>query len=137
MRFLVFVLVRLLGLGAILVLGYRLIDLLASDGDANIGAGLMVFAALMLVSFLWALVDGVFVEPARLFGGWAAAAVLYAIAWLVVLSAYEADASMSTGELIRDGLVDLPFTIGLVLMPALFGGLLSWAIVQLGGQTRR
>ncbi|EAP98032.1 hypothetical protein JNB_13748 [Janibacter sp. HTCC2649] len=52
------VFVRALGIGLAATAAYLLLTLGETQGDANIGAGLAVFAVLALGGFTWALFDG-------------------------------------------------------------------------------
>ncbi|WP_156971446.1 hypothetical protein [Knoellia sinensis] len=55
------IIVRTLGISVAAVLGHLALVFAGGgfrQGDANIGAGLIVFAVLVVGSFAWALVDG-------------------------------------------------------------------------------
>ncbi|MFC7485594.1 hypothetical protein ACOCJ7_03635 [Knoellia sp. CPCC 206453] len=52
------VIVRALGIGLAATAAYLLLTIGGTQGDANIGAGLAVFAVLALGGFTWALFDG-------------------------------------------------------------------------------
>ena len=52
------ILIRTAAITAVLVVAYLIIDLTATKGDPNIGAGLMIFAALVVISVIWAFFDG-------------------------------------------------------------------------------
>ena len=52
------VIVRALGIGLAATAAYLLLTIGGTRGDANIGAGLAVFAVLALGGFTWALFDG-------------------------------------------------------------------------------
>lgn len=98
---------------------------------ADVGAGLIEFALLALVAFLWALRDG---RQHRV--------VPAAVTWLVVAALYAAitavrpqgfDAGINPDLLIRD-LVDVsPFVFGLVAVPGVLGSAFGGG----GGSSRR
>lgn len=127
-------LVRVVAVGAALAAYYAALPLLFPDdgGGANIGAGLIAFGALALISFGWAFVDGAArgVAPAAII--WAIVAAALSIGWLVVRAVIEADASMSASDLIRHDLGGVPFTRGLVLVPAVVGAVVGGALRPAG-----
>lgn len=53
------VIVRALGIGLAATAAYLLLTIGGTQGDANIGAGLAVFAVLAFGGFTWALFDGI------------------------------------------------------------------------------
>lgn len=117
-------LVRIAVLGAALAGYYAALPLLFPDNDgggANIGAGLIAFAAVTIISFAWALLDG----RARGTSGaillWANVAAVVAIGWLVVLALVQADSSLSVADRIRTDVFSLIFTAGLIIAPAAVG----------------
>lgn len=130
MSIVVAVLVRAIAMGAALAAYYAALPLLFPDdgGGANIGAGLIAFGALVLISFGWAFVDGAArgVAPAAII--WAVVAAVLSVGWLVVRAVIEADASMSAPELILHDLFTIPFTAGLVLGPAVVGAAIGHAL---------
>ena len=113
------VLVRLAVLGAGLAIYYAAMPILFPD-DA-LGAGLIAFAALIVISFVWSLVDG----RARGFGAasviWAVVAAVFSIGWWIALAVSGADDSMTVVELLRADAFSLFFTGGLIAVPALAG----------------
>jgi len=123
-------LVRILAVGVALAAYYAALPHLFPDdgGGANIGAGLIAFGALVLISFGWAFVDGAARGASVAITIWAIVAALVALGWLVARAVAEADASMSATEIIRNDLGGLPFTMGLVLAPAVFGALIGHAL---------
>ena len=58
---------------------------------------------------------------------WIVAGIVVALGWAVGLALSDADASMSAWELFVHDLGLLPFTIGLVVAPAVVGGALGQA----------
>ena len=115
----------LVGIGAY----YVLVPVVFSDdsGDAAIGAGLLAFGLIVLASGIWAFVDGTrrrFREVALI---WIVAGIVVALGWAAGLALTDADASMSAWELFVHDLGLLPFTIGLVVAPAVVGGALGQA----------
>ena len=122
------VLVRLAVLGIALT-AYTLIAVpaMSEPGDANIGAGLLAFAALIVVSCIWSLVDGMRQGAPTAIARWAAVAVLLAVGWWVALAVPQ-DSSMSFGELLAADAASIPFSIGLVLVPAVVGAVVGQAV---------
>jgi len=115
----------LVGIGAY----YLLVPVVFPDesGDAAIGAGLLAFGLIVLASGSWAFVDGTrrrFREVALV---WIVVGVVVALGWAVGLALSETDASMSAWDLFVHDLGLLPFTIGLVVAPAVVGGALGQA----------
>ncbi len=99
-----------------------------TPGDADIGKGLLAFLALVLVSFAWAMVDGIrhrFVATAVV---WLVVAVGFAVGWEVVLLAEVDEAGASFAELARADLGSVLFTVQLLFAPALVGATLGWLI---------
>lgn len=134
MRHLVAVLVRLAGLGlALTAYTLAVVPLLAEAGDDGIGAGLIAFAALVVVGFVGALVDARRQGFATAVAWWAAVAVGLAVGWWIAL-AVPRDGSASFGELLADGAGSVPFTIGLVAVPALVGAAIGRATGRSAGQ---
>ena len=111
MSIVVAVLVRVVAMGAALAGYYAAIPYLFPDdgGGANIGAGLIAFGALVLISFGWAFVDGTARGISPTIATWAI------------------DASTSASEIITHDLGTLPFTLGLVLVPAAVGAVIGTA----------
>ena len=130
MRILLAALVRVALMGVALAVYYAALPTLFPDdgGGANIGAGLIAFGALVLISFGWSTFDGRVHAFAPAAAIWAIVAAVVSIGWLVALAVAEADASMSVAEFIRNDLGTLPFTAGLVLAPALVGALIGHAL---------
>ena len=115
--------VRIVVMGAALG-GYfaALPYLFSDDGDgANIGAGLIAFAGLMLVSFGWGFLDGRARGISPTVVVWAIVAAGVAVGWLVGLAVAEAGESMSVTDMIRTDLFSVFFTGGLILVPAAVG----------------
>ena len=130
MRIFVAVLVRVAAMGIALAGYYAAIPYLFPDdgGGANIGAGLIAFGALLLISFGWAFVDGHArgISPTLIV--WAIVAAVLSLGWLVARAVAEADASMSATEIVTHDLGSLPFTLGIVLAPAAIGVLIGSAL---------
>jgi hypothetical protein len=116
-------LVRIVVMSAALAAYYAALPYLFPDdgGGANIGAGLIAFGALVLISFGWAFVDGTAwgITPAIII--WTIVAAVVSVGWLVARAVVEADASTSATEIVTHDLGTLPFTLGLVLVPAAVG----------------
>lgn len=129
-------LVRVVAMGAALAAYYAAIPLLFPDdgGGANIGAGLIVFGALVLISFGWAFVDGAARDLSGAIIIWAIVAAAFSVGWLLVRAVIEADASTSASELIRHDLGGVPFTLGLVLVPAVVGAAVGGALRPAGSR---
>ena len=113
------VLVRLVVLGAGLGLYYAAMPFLFAD-DA-LGAGLIAFAALVVISFVWSLVDGRArgIGPALIV--WVVVAAIFSIGWWIALAVSGADSSMTVVELLKADAFSLFFTGGLIAVPALAG----------------
>ena len=120
------VLVRLVALGVGLGVYYAALPLLFPD-DA-LGAGLIAFAALVLISFVWSLVDG----RARGLGAalviWVVVAAVFSIGWWIALAVSGADDSMTVVELLKADAFSLFFTGGLIAVPALVGAAIGGAL---------
>jgi hypothetical protein len=120
------VLVRLAVLGVGLGVYYAAMPSLFPD-DA-LGAGLIAFAALILISFVWSLFDG----RASGFGAdlviWVVVAVVFSIGWWIALAVSGADDSMTVVELLKADAFSLFFTGGLVAVPALVGAAIGHAL---------
>lgn len=123
-------LVRVIAMGVALAAYYASLPILFPDdeGGANIGAGLIAFGAIVLISFGWAFVDGAARGVAPTAVMWAIVNAVFSVGWLVVRALIEADASMSASELVRHDLGGVPFTLGLVLLPAVVGALIGQAL---------
>ena len=130
MRILLAALVRVALMGVALAVYYAALPTLFPDdgGGANIGAGLIAFGALVLISFGWAFVDGAArgISPSIII--WAVVAAVVSVGWLVGRAVAEADASMSATEIVTHDLGSLPFTAGLVLVPAVIGAAIGAAL---------
>ena len=119
--------VRLVVMGTALGAYYAAIPHLFPDGGsgANIGAGLIAFGVVVLVSFGWGFVDGRQRGASPTVVTWAVVASAFGLAWLLGLALVEADDSMSLAERL---MLDSPiavFTAGLVLVPAGLGAALG------------
>ncbi|HXH77803.1 hypothetical protein [Nocardioides sp.] len=115
--------VRIAVLGAALAGYYAALPFLFPDdgGGANIGAGLIAFAGLALMSFGWALQDGRARGNSSTVTVWSIVAVVMGIGWFVALAVAEADASMSVADRIETYAFIMFFTVGLVFGPAAAG----------------
>lgn len=120
------VLVRLVVLGVGLAVFYAALPTLFAD-DA-LGAGLIAFAALILISFVWSLFDG----RASGFGAalviWVVVAAVFSIGWWIALAVSGADDSMTVVELLKADAFSLFFTGGLIAVPALVGAAIGHAL---------
>jgi hypothetical protein len=121
------IVVRLVVMGAALGAYYAAIPFLFPDdgGGANIGAGLIAFGAVVLVSFGWACVDGLRRGAAPTVVTWAVVAAAFGLMWLLGLALVEADGSIGVAERL---LLDSPVAVlaaGLVLVPAGAGAALG------------
>ena len=113
------IVIRLVVMGAALAAYYAALPhLFPGEGDANIGAGLLAFGVVVLVSFGWGLVDGRRPGAASAVVVWAVVAVVFGAAWLLGLALLEADDSMSLTERLQLDAFLAVFTAGLVLVPA-------------------
>jgi hypothetical protein len=93
--------------------------------DANIGAGLVGFAGLTLLSFGWALLDGRAFSLKHTIMSWSIVAAALAIGWRIVLAVVDADPSLSVAENLAADLSLTFFFFGLVLVPASVGALVG------------
>ena len=113
--------VRVAVLGLALA-GYLLLPIASEDA---LGAGLLAFAGIVVVSALWAAVDGYRHAARTALLWWAAVAVVLAIGWWIVFAATNRDSSISFTELLAGDAGMVPFVIGLVLVPAAGGAALG------------
>ncbi len=128
MNHVVAVLLRLALMGLALTAYTQLVvPRMSSSGDANIGAGLIAFAAMMLVGFVGCLVDTVRQGAVTAVVWWLAIAALFAVGWWVAL-AIPQDTSSSFWELLALDAELLPVTIGLVAGPAVVGAVVGRAV---------
>lgn len=123
------VVVRLAVMGAALAGYYAALPHLFPDdgGGANIGAGLIGFGLVMLMSFGWAYVDGRRGGASRTVVTWAVVAGLFGLLWLLGLAVVEADDSMTLVERLRFDSFLAVWAAGLVFVPAGLGGSLGGA----------
>ena len=124
------VLVRLAVLGIALT-AYTLLVVprMGDGGDAAIGAGLLAFAALMVVGFVGALFDSMREGLATGLAWWLVIAAGLAVGWWVAL-AVPRDDSMSFTELLVADAPLIPFTFGLIAGPAVVGALVGRATAR-------
>lgn len=92
-----------------------LVVCLAPGPDANIGAGLLAFAAGALIAFLWALRDTRTVPTGPVLLRWLLTGALAALGFWAVGAVREPDAALS------DLATVAPFIAAVVLVPALAG----------------
>ena len=124
------VLVRLTVIALALGTYYLAIPTLFPDSrDANIGAGLIAFAGLVLVSLGWAFADGRRRGAAPTVVIWAAVATAFGVLWLLAMTVLDPD-DISLVERLRLDASTAVFTAGLVLVPAGVGA-------AIGGTTHR
>lgn len=122
MSLLLAVLLRVAVLGAMVTAYMQLIvPLLGEPGDPNIGAGLIAFAMVIVVSFGWSLVDGRGDGFSPTTVRWAIVAVIFSLGWVVLLVVAESDDALTTSEAVGAFVGLVPFTVGLVLAPGLVG----------------
>lgn len=120
------VVVRLVVLLAALAAYYAATPyLFPGSTDANIGAGLIAFGAVVLVSFGWAVVDGRRHGAAPSTLVWAIVAAAFGLLWLLGLALVEVDDSMSLADRLRLDAFLAVFTAGLVFVPAGLGAALG------------
>lgn len=120
------IVVRLVVIGAALGAYYAAIPFLFPDdgGGANIGAGLIAFGALVLVSFGWAYVDGRRRGASPTAATWAVVSLAFGLLWLLGLALVEDDGLGLAERLVLD-LPTVVFTAGLVFLPAGLGAALG------------
>ncbi|WP_338749720.1 hypothetical protein [Janibacter alittae] len=97
------------------------VGLLDTSGGANIGAGLLTFVLLMVLSGLGGLIDGRRVGVLSTVVIWVATAVLVAVAMIATFDPWPPDSGVVVSDLWEIG----PFLTSLVAVPALIGGLLT------------
>lgn len=130
MRHVVAVLVRLAVLGVALTAYSLLVVPAMSDaGDADIGAGLLASAVLAVAGLVGALVDARREGAPVALAWWLAVAAGLAVGWWVALAVPQ-DSSITFADALAADAGQLPFTFGLVAVPAVVG-----AVV--GGMLRR
>jgi Kef-type K+ transport system membrane component KefB len=116
------ILIRLVVLGVALSCYYAALPFLfPGSNDANIGAGLIAFGLVVLVSFGWALVDARRRGAAPTMSGWAVVGAACGRVWLRGLALLEAAVRMSIAERLRVDAFLAVFTAGLVFVPAGLG----------------
>jgi hypothetical protein len=121
-RVLAAALVRSVVLGAALAAYSSLPWLLVTGkGDASIGFGLLGFALLALASGAWAFADGTRRPVTVVASVWLLVGAAIGVGWVLALAVTQADESMSTADLLVADAGLVPFTIGLVAVPALLG----------------
>jgi len=118
------ILIRSLALGAGIAAYFIVAPRLSSTppGDPDIGLGLLAFGLLVVAASGWGFVDGTRRVLREVATTWAGTALVVSVGWLLVLSVGQADESMSATELMRADAGLLPFTFGIVLVPALAAG---------------
>lgn len=113
--------VRAVVLGVGISSYYLLLPVLFRDdgSGANIGAGLIGFALVVVACGIWGLVDGMRQPVTEACMTWLLVSLLVGAAWTVGLTAAEAGSWADFGDLLRINLEQLPFTTALVLVPAI------------------
>ena len=125
------VLVRLTVIALALGAYYLAIPALFPDSrDANIGAGLIAFAGLVLVSLGWAFADGRRRGAAPTVVIWAAVATAFGVLWLLAMTVLDPDDGIGLVQRLRLDASTAVFAAGLVLVPAGVGA-------AIGGSTHR
>ena len=119
--------VRLVVMGAALATYYAAVPFLFPDdgGGADIGAGLIAFGAVVVVSFGWAFIDGRRRGASPTVVTWAVVAAAFGFAWLLALALVEADGSLGLVERLRLDSPMVVFTAALVFLPAGLGAALG------------
>lgn len=119
-------LVRALAFVAGSVAAHLIINALPDDGGgANIGAGLIVFALIVVTAFIWGFVDGGRIPISVLAAVWLAVGATLGVAdpFLIAMSGGELDWSVVCSDLVTF----VPFDLVLVGVPAIIGGALGLA----------
>lgn len=119
--------VRLVVMGAALAAYYAALPFVFPDdgGGADIGAGLIAFGAVVVISFGWAYVDGRRQGASPTVVTWAAVAAAFGLLWLLGLALVETDDSLGLVERLRLDVTMVVFTAGLVFVPAGLGAALG------------
>lgn len=127
------VLVRLTVIALALGAYYLAIPALFADSpDANIGAGLIAFAGLVLVSLGWAFADARGRGVAPTVATWAAVAIAFGVLWLLALTVLDPDDGISLVERLRLDASTAVLTAGLVLVPAGVGAAIGGTLHRPG-----
>lgn len=115
---------------AVLLTTPRLVDAVApaERGDANIGAGLLAFAAVVVLSGAWSLRDGYRHGFGWTLRTWALAAILPAVGLWLGLAITEADAGTSVTDLLRADVALVPMLYAFVITGAVVGAGLGEAV---------
>lgn len=122
MTYLLAVLLRVAALAGVVTAYMTLVvPFMGEPGDANIGAGLIAFGIVILVTVAWSFVDGRRAGLAPTVTRWAIVAVVFSLGWVVLLAVADGDTSLGSREAVGAALALIPFTIGLVLVPSLVG----------------
>ncbi|NYF98525.1 hypothetical protein [Janibacter cremeus] len=99
-----------------------IVGLLPGSGGANIGAGLLLFVVIMVLSGLGGLYDGRRAGFLRTVVIWAATSVIVAMGMVALIDGFHPfDADIFWSDLRDIGAL----MVGLVVMPALLGGLIT------------
>lgn len=106
---------------AVLGLALAAYSLLPFASEDALGTGLIAFAGVVVVSVVWAFVDGLRHGLRTAVLRWAVVGVLLALGWWVVFAATNRDSSMSFTELLSSDAGFVPFVLALVLVPAATG----------------
>ncbi|NHA67172.1 hypothetical protein [Phycicoccus flavus] len=113
--------------------GFGLSALSDPSGGADIGAGVLAFALVVLVSFVWSLLDGRRAGLGRVLLRWLLVAVLVG-AFLAAFPQIGSDTSFDLQVYLGDLPESGPFGAALVFVPALVGALIGRLI---GGRRAR
>jgi hypothetical protein len=117
------VLVRLTVIALALGAYYLAIPALFPDStDANIGAGLIAFAGLVLVSLGWAFADARARGAAPTLVTWAAVAIAFGVLWLLAMTVLDPDDGIGLFERLRLDASTAVFTAVLAGVGAAIGG---------------
>ena len=106
----------------------------STKGDANIGAGLLAFALVIVVSFVWSARDGHRHGAGRAIGMWLAVA---AVTPLVLLGLLAASEPLTREQLLADAAVLGPTIFGLVAGPGVLGAALGQTMGRASGAARQ
>ncbi len=97
------------------------VPLMGAPRDANIGAGLIAFGIVIVVTVGWSFVDGRRSGLAPTVIRWAVVAVVFSLGWVVLLAMQDGETSLGSREAVAAALALIPFTTGLVLVPSVVG----------------
>lgn len=128
------VLVRAVVVAVAAVAAGFLMNIGVDEGGANIGAGLVAFLVIAVISLAWSFTDGRrWRSMGRALAVWAAVAVLVAVAMVLQI---QLQGSGIDPEVLRSDMMTVaPMLFGLVLIPAAIGSVIGALTNRSGGSS--